>query len=234
MLRLFRFVSRQIVRKKSLSSSEIEEKFYEVFCQCEQLFDAKLEAVEQYHKAQIEGRDNLIGSLNRRLEYQSDLIRNLTAPALNVSNNYNPINNSEISNEHYQRKIMSVEKGGIHDLNNVRIGQGANVIGGDLSGRVTTNINELPVSSDSHNPGVRELLLQLQHAIEEEFNSNHKGKEKALKQLESLAKAASNPNKNKEEADNATLILRGLLGGLSAGAALLSIVDKIRIFFGLG
>jgi hypothetical protein len=134
-----------------------------------------------------------------------------------------------IRKELYQGEAMSVEKGGIHDLKDVYIGQGANVVGGDLSGQVMSNINALPASSDPRSPGVKELLAQLQEAIEKEFISNPKSKEKALKQLEALTKEAMNPTGN-DEVDNATLILRGL----SAGAAILTIISKVRSFFGLG
>lgn len=127
-------------------------------------------------------------------------------------------------------KLNIINDGGIHNLGNISIGQGATVVGGDLSGRVTTSINALSPSSDPNSPGIKELLSQLHEAIEKEFGPNQKSKEKALKQLEVLAEAAKHPNTKKDDADNATLIVRGL----SAGAAILTIIDKVRAYFGLG
>lgn len=64
---------------------------------------------------------------------------------------------------------------------------------GTISGNVTNAIDELPSSSSSERAGIKELLSQLQGAIEAEANLDDEGKAEALKQVEILAKAGKNP-----------------------------------------
>jgi hypothetical protein len=98
-----------------------------------------------------------------------------------------------------------------------------------VGNKINQNYNS-PPSTDSTPPKIDDLLTDLKKAIEEEFASNEKGKEKALKQLEILVKAAEQPDEQKkDDADNASVMLKGL----SAGAAILTIIEKVRVFFGL-
>ncbi len=54
-------------------------------------------------------------------------------------------------------------------------------------------INQLPNSPQSDKPGIKELLTQLQVAIEEETDLNNEDKAEALEQVKALAKAGKNP-----------------------------------------
>ncbi len=69
-----------------------------------------------------------------------------------------------------------------------------NFIGGNASGNVSNIINELPSSSEPDKPGIKELLTQLQAAIEAEPNLSDDDRNDALKQVKDLAEAAKNPN----------------------------------------
>ncbi|MEZ2277799.1 MAG: hypothetical protein ACBR12_12905 [Microcoleus sp.] len=79
---------------------------------------------------------------------------------------------------------------------------GGSVTAGDVAGsssshvggNVSFAINELPSSSEADKPGIKELLTQLQAAIEADPNLSEVDKEDALKQVKELAEAAQNPN----------------------------------------
>lgn len=63
-----------------------------------------------------------------------------------------------------------------------------------VGGNVSFAINELPSSSEADQPGIKELLTQLQKAIEADPNLSEVDKQDALKQVKELAEAAQNPN----------------------------------------
>jgi hypothetical protein len=117
-------------------------------------------------------------------------------------------------------------------------GQALNL--GDISGTVTNTINELPASPEPEKPGIKELLTQLQTAIEAEENLTPKNKEKALKQVKALAEASQNPNDEEKQdlADTAITMLKGLISGLPTAATLAEACSKllpmISKFLGIG
>lgn len=79
---------------------------------------------------------------------------------------------------------------------------GGSVTAGDVAGsssshvggNVSFAINELPSSSEADKPGIKELLTQLQVAIEADPNLSKDDRNDALEQVKELAEAAQNPN----------------------------------------
>ncbi|MEH2303030.1 hypothetical protein [Nostoc sp.] len=64
---------------------------------------------------------------------------------------------------------------------------------------MTNTVNELPASPEPEKLGIKELLIQLQTAIEAEENLTPKNKEKVLKQVKALAEASQNPNDEEKQ-----------------------------------
>ncbi|NET43750.1 hypothetical protein [Okeania sp. SIO2B3] len=112
----------------------------------------------------------------------------------------------------------------------------SNFVTGSVGGNVTASINKLPDSSEPNKPGIKEALTQLQKAIEADSNLTQKYKEKALKQLQSLAEAGKNPQGNQEIAEKAIIFLKGLFTGIPKTAKLIEQWEKllpaIASFFG--
>ncbi|NES83420.1 MAG: pentapeptide repeat-containing protein [Moorea sp. SIO2B7] len=96
------------------------------------------------------------------------------------------------------------------------------VAGGDLSEQVTVAINQLPASTESDKPGIKELLAQLQEAIVSESNLDDEDKAEALEQVKALAEAGENPSDGamKKLAKRATTMLKGIIAGLPTAAKL--------------
>jgi hypothetical protein len=63
-----------------------------------------------------------------------------------------------------------------------------------VGGNFSFAINGLPSSSEADKPGIKELLIQLQDAIEADPNLIDYDKQDALEQVKDLAEAAQNPN----------------------------------------
>jgi hypothetical protein len=99
----------------------------------------------------------------------------------------------------------------------------------DISGTVTKTINQLPSSSDSGNPGIKELLTQLQNAIEAESELPHEDKAEALEQIKTLAKAGQKPEDNalQKAAKTSMKILKGTVASLPDAAKLIEACAKL-------
>ena len=93
---------------------------------------------------------------------------------------------------------------------------------GDISGSVTNTINQLPASPDPDSPGIKELLAQLQAAIEAESELPDEDKAEALEQVKTLAEAGQKPEDNvlQKAAKTSMKILKGTVANLPDAAKL--------------
>ena len=101
--------------------------------------------------------------------------------------------------------------------------------GGDISGQVTVAINELPASTDSNKPGIKELLAQLTDAIANSPELDDEDKAEALSQVKTLAEAGKNHSDEgmKKLAKRAVTMLRGIVVALQPTAALVTICKEV-------
>lgn len=98
-------------------------------------------------------------------------------------------------------------------------------VGGDVS----NIINQLPSSSEPDKPGIKELLTQLQAAIEADPNLSKDDRNDALDQVKDLAEAAQNPNDGgmKEKAKKAGRMLGRIISGIPTAAQLVEACSKL-------
>lgn len=144
--------------------------------------------------------------------------------------------------ETYQNQgefIMSQSKGNIN-IDNVQgsvsgvAAAGENqimtgVVIGEISGSVTNSISKLPDSSEPDKPSIKELLAQLQTAVEAESNLPEEDKAEALEQIKTLAEAAQKPEDNmlQKAAKTAIKILKGTVSSLPEAAKLVDASTKL-------
>ena len=100
---------------------------------------------------------------------------------------------------------------------------------GAISGSVTNTINQLPASPDPENPGIKELLAQLQAAIEAESELPDEDKAEALEQVKTLAEAGQKPEDNvlQKAAKTSMKILKGTVASLPDAAKLAEACVKL-------
>ncbi|BAY16118.1 pentapeptide repeat-containing protein [Anabaenopsis circularis NIES-21] len=138
----------------------------------------------------------------------------------------------------------------VSDISGISIQGSSNVSGiagggsvanlGTISGNVNIAINELPDSPNSEQPGIKELLTQLQAAISQSSDLSDEDKAEALEQVKTLAEAGQNPQEptKQKTAKTAITMLKGLFSGLPAVATLVEAANKllpvISKLFGLG
>ena len=109
---------------------------------------------------------------------------------------------------------------------------------GDIYGTVANKIEELPSSSNPHEPGIKELLTQLYQAINAPDLSQNDKKD-ALDQLKVLAEAGKNHQdaSSQKKAERAVSILEVITKGVEPATKLAQtctkVLPKILAFFGL-
>ena len=100
---------------------------------------------------------------------------------------------------------------------------------GEISGSVSNLVNQLPNSSDPDQPGVRELLTQLQKAIEAEAELSLEDKADLLEQVKNLAEAQQSSNQSQKEGlvRKARKMFEATLKGLPATAELVKVCSNL-------
>ena len=110
---------------------------------------------------------------------------------------------------------------------------------GAISGSVTNTINQLPDSSESDKPGIKELLTELQAAIEADTNLSDEDKAEALEQVKAIAEAGQKPEDGtmQKMVKSAIKLLKGTVADLPTTVQLVEVCGKvlptIATFFGL-
>jgi uncharacterized protein YjbI with pentapeptide repeats len=111
---------------------------------------------------------------------------------------------------------------------------------GTISGSVTSTISQLPDSYEADKPGIKELLVQLQAAIESEVELSDEDKAEALEQVKVLAEVGKNSQENamQKVSKTALKILKGTVAGLPSAAKLVeackNLLPLISKLLGLG
>ncbi|MBE9220264.1 pentapeptide repeat-containing protein [Dolichospermum flos-aquae] len=176
-----------------------------------ELLQAKDERIED-HKQQIKDIKQFYSEL---VNISKSLADQQTSIENKIIQEINNVNNDS------SRKI---EIGNIgRDFN--ASGQALNL--GEISGTVINTINELATAPEPDKPGIKELLTQLKTAIETDTDLTAKDKEKALKQVKSLAEAAQNPQEKQDLADTAITMLKGTIANLPTAAKLVEECGKL-------
>ncbi|MEG4144643.1 hypothetical protein [Microcoleus sp. Pol12B5] len=100
---------------------------------------------------------------------------------------------------------------------------------GDISGTVANTINQLSDSAKPDEPGIKELLTELQTAIEAETDLSDDDKAEALDQVKTLAEVGKNPQEStmQKTGKTAMKILKGTIAGLPSAATLVEACSKL-------
>ncbi|BCL35769.1 pentapeptide repeat-containing protein [Nostoc sp. MS1] len=220
-----------VVVKLDVPDGTDKEKIHSDFMQNYQL---ALQAVEEKYKAQLQAKDNEITIYRQQSADMKEIISLLANKPINV----------QVDNK-VETKAMTNSNDSSRNINIGNIGRDFNASGqalnlGEISGTVTNTINQLPTAQEPEKPGIKELLTQLQAAIEAETDLSDEDKAEALEQVQALAEAGKNPQEETKQkaAKTALKILKGTMTGLPATATLIEAVSKllplISKFLGLG
>jgi uncharacterized protein YjbI with pentapeptide repeats len=186
-----------------------------------QNYEVALKALEAKYQAELQAKENEI-ALHR--EKYSDLkeISKLMAQQpinINTTSESKSMNDSTDSS----RKIEIGNIGG--DFN--ASGSALNL--GDISGTVTNTLQQLQTANHPNAPQLADLLQQLQLAINDEPELPPEGKAEALTEVNVLAEAGKNPQKETQQkkANTALEILKSTIAALTPTASLVKACSEL-------
>ncbi|MEG4584677.1 pentapeptide repeat-containing protein [Microcoleus sp. MOSTC5] len=140
-----------------------------------------------------------------------------------------------------QNKGINIRSGGgsIGDISGLVGGDVSGVVNlGAISGSVTNTIDRLPDSSETDEPNIKELLTQLQQAIEDDSDLSDRDKEDLLEQVQALAEAKQTEEPAKKEGltRKARKMFEATLSSLPQTASIVEACSKLlpMILKGLG
>ena len=220
-----------VVVKVAVPVDADKEKIHSDFTQNYQL---ALQAVEEKYKAQLQAKDEQIVVYRQQSGEMAEIVKLLANKPINVQVDNKVENKNMTKSNDASRKIEIGSVG--RDFN--ASGQALNL--GDISGTVTNTINQLPTSPEPEKPGIKELLTQLQAAIEADTNLPQEDKAEALEQVKALAEAGKSPQEGamQKVAKTAIKILKGTIYSLPSATKLVeqcsNLLPLISTFLGLG
>jgi len=128
-----------------------------------------------------------IKNMFQQIQGQLQTLMTSSSKEINITlNNLNDLVAKSAYMEHDQSRKIEIGSVG-RDFTSS--GQALNLGEMDISGQVINAINQLPPDPPSDQPGIKELLIQLQTAIEEETELSTEDKADLLEQVKALAEA---------------------------------------------
>ena len=206
----------------------------EEIARLKQKCEAKIRELRQRHKLEIAVKDREIQDCRQEIAVKDSKIQDsreqiayLRKLNMTLAERVVIYNNIEVKSTS-ESKAMSGSSS-----KNINVGKdatGSTLNIGEISGIVTNTINQLPASPQSDQAGIKELLTELQTAIEAETHfSNDDDKGEALEQVKTLAEVGKNPQEStmKKAGKTAMTMLKGILAGLPSAATLVEAGSKL-------
>ena len=195
-------------------------------------YQVALKEAEARYKAQLEAKDEQITIYREKSAEMKGIIEILANRPINVDVKATAESKSMQGND-YSRNVSI---GG--DFNATNSNVTLNL--GEISGQVSNQINQLPdVAPEPGKPSLKDLLTQLQQAVESDPELSEVEKKEALGEVAKLAEAGSNPKENamqrmaKRAADNLKSIAEPLTEASNLAEACKKLLPLILPLFAL-
>jgi hypothetical protein len=204
----------------------------EEIARLKQKCEAKIRELRQRHKLEIAVKDREIQDCRQEIAVKDSKIQDyreqiayLRKLNMTLAERGVIYNNIEVNTTAESKSMSDSSK----NINVGRDATGSTLNIGDISGIVTNTINQLPASPQSDQPGIKELLTQLQTAIEAETNLSDDDKVEALEQVKTLAEVGKNPQEStmQKTGKTAMKILKGTIASLPSAATLVEACSKL-------
>ena len=189
-------------------------------------YEQIIKDLEAKHKYELQAKDREIAFYRQKSLELKELLKLLATRPVNVIINNEVKSTSQnklMSDKIDQSRKIEITGGTIHAS-----GAGALSLG-DISGTVANTINQLSDSAKPDEPGIKELLTELQTAIEAETDLSDDDKAEALEQVKALAEVGKNPQEStmQKAGKTAMKILKGTIAGLPSAATLVEACSKL-------
>ncbi len=205
----------------------------EELARLKQKCEARIRELRQKHKLEIAVKDREIQDCRQEIAVKDSKIQDsreqiayLRKINMTLAERRVIYNNIEVNTTSESKSMTDSSS------KNIKVGRdvtGSTVNIGEISGIVTNTINQLPASPQSDKPGIKELLTELQTAIEAETDLSDDDKAEALEQVKALAEVGTNPQEStmQKTGKTAMKILKGTIAGLPSAATLVEACSKL-------
>jgi len=187
-----------------------------------QKYEKHIKYLKAQHKSEVQAKDKEIEFYRQQILEQMKLAKMLAKQLTKQRGDV--IFNNEVYSTSESKAMNPTNSNNItaRDINQ-------STLNSDISGTVTNSINQLPTSPQSDQPGLKELLTELQTAIEAETDLSDDDKAEALEQVKTLAEVGKNPQEStmQKAGKTAMKILKGTIAGLPTTATLLEACSKL-------
>jgi hypothetical protein len=204
----------------------------EELARLKQKCEARIRELRQIHKLEITVKNKEIQDCRQEIAIKNSKIQDYSEQ-IEYLRTINMIfaqkeliiyNNNEVKSTSESKAMTQTNSNNItaRDINQ-------STLNSEISGIVTNTINQLPASPQSDKPGIKELLTQLQTAIEAETDLSKEDRDEALEQVKTLAEVGTNPQEStmKKAGKKAMTMLKGILAGLPSAATLVEACSKL-------
>jgi len=194
----------------------------EILALIRQKYEKHIKYLKAKHKTEVQAKDKEIEFYRHQILQQMELAKMLANQLRQERVNNVIINELNSTSESKAMNPTNSNNITARDINQ-------STLNSDISGTVTNTINQLPASTESDKPGIKELLTQLQAAIEAETNLSEEDEAEALEQVKTLAEVGKNPQEStmQKAGKTAMKILKGTIAGLPSAATLVEACSKL-------
>ncbi|MEG3896387.1 MULTISPECIES: hypothetical protein [unclassified Microcoleus] len=191
-----------------------------------QVYEQIIKNLEAKHKSELQAKNREIEFYRQKSLELNEFVKLLARRPVNVTitNELKSTSESKVMSEQIDQSRKIEISGGTVNAS----GAGALSLG-DISGTVANTINQLSDSSKPDKPGIKELLTELQTAIEAETDLSDDDKAEALEQVKALAEVGKNPQEStmQKAGKTAMKILKGTIASLPSAATLVEACSKL-------
>ncbi len=196
----------KVGHREGVSRQQVVERVNETYDDLRKLFETR-------YQLTLDAKDGEISRLNTYFQVLMDMYSQFSqklvertgssAESLIVQGQ-----GHQIYLKNHLEKIMENQNistsGNVDASTGARITAGRDITGstinlGEISGSVSNVVNQLPTSPDPTQPGIKELLIQLQQAIDEDTDLAPEDKADLLDQVKALAEAEQTPEQDKKK-----------------------------------
>lgn len=194
-------------------------------------YQTALQEAEERYRAQLHAKDYEIQYHRQQNANMQEVVKLLAARPINIDVKATAESKAMQGND--QSQSFNVQGNFIINAQNSVVSLR------EISGQVSNQISQLPTESTSDQTSLKELLTQLQQAVEADTELGDSEKAEALVEVGELASAAQNPKEGvmQKAAKGAMNAIKGIVAGLSDASKLASackeLMPLIMTAFGL-
>ncbi|MEH2159027.1 pentapeptide repeat-containing protein [Nostoc sp.] len=192
----------KVGHREGVSRQQVVERVYESYEDLRKLFEAP-------YKLALDAKESEIARINSQFQFFMNMHSQFWQKFVERTGNSSVIFQGQGHQINFKNQVgENMENKNINAGGNVDASTGARFTGditgstinlGEISGSVSNVLNQLPSSPEPTQPGIKELLIQLQQAVDEDTDLAPEDKADLLEHVKALAEAGQTPDQEKKK-----------------------------------